>query len=82
MMLSATGMSLVGLFGKFGIQDLTLSALMFWRFGATSVLLFAILAFMRRLKGLFNFRHIKIQLLRAFFVLSAQEPKLLPLSIS
>lgn len=72
MMLSAAGMSLVGLFGKFGIQDLTLSALMFWRYVVTSSLLFLSLLFLGRLEGFFDFRHFKIQLLRTFFVLLSQ----------
>jgi len=72
MALSATGMSLVGLFGKFGIQDLTLSALMFWRFVATSTLFFLSLLALGRLKGFFEFHHLKLQMLRAFFVLLAQ----------
>jgi len=72
MLLSATGMSLIGVFGKFGIQDLTVSALMFWRYAATSSCLFLSLLLLGRLKGFLNFRHIKIQLLRAFFVLLAQ----------
>ncbi len=72
MALSATGMSLVGLFGKFGIQDLTLTALMFWRFVSTSTLFFLVLLFLGQLKGFFAFHHLKIQMLRAFFVLLAQ----------
>ena len=72
MLLSAAGMSLVGLFGKFAIEDLTVPALMFWRYASTSVLLFLSLLFLGQLKGLLDFQHIKIQLLRAFFLLLAQ----------
>jgi drug/metabolite transporter (DMT)-like permease len=72
MMLSAAGMSLVGLFAKFGIRDLTLSSLMFWRYAATSFLLFLWLLLFGRLEGFFDFRHLKIQLLRTFFVLLSQ----------
>src|SRR5579871_2969057 len=72
MLLSAAGMSLVGLFGKFAIEDLTVPALMFFRYASTSVLLFLSLLFLGQLKGLLDFQHIKIQLLRAFFLLLAQ----------
>jgi drug/metabolite transporter (DMT)-like permease len=72
MALSASTMSLTGLFGKFGIQDLTLPAFMFWRYAATSVLFFLSLLTLGRLQGFFQFHDLKIQILRAFFVLLAQ----------
>lgn len=72
MMLSAAGMSLVGLFGKWGIQDLTIYALMFWRYIAALTLYLLSLALLGKLKGLFHFRHLKLEALRTFFVLLAQ----------
>ncbi|HSX38556.1 MAG TPA: methyltransferase domain-containing protein [Chlamydiales bacterium] len=104
MALSATGMSLTGLFGKIGLGDFTVPALMFWRYALTSltfVLLVLIVEAIRTsrddrfrglfwpktgskapknrlplilgyLRKLFHFRHIKIQCIRAFFVLLAQ----------
>ena len=72
MLLSAAGMSLTGLFGKLGIANLSLFALIFWRYAAALLLLFSILLFSGNLKGMFDFKNIKIQLLRAFFVLTAQ----------
>lgn len=72
MMLSAAGMSLVGLFGKLGIKDLTVSALMFWRYAAASLLIFFPLLCLGRLEGALNFRHFKIQWIRAFFLLISQ----------
>lgn len=72
MLLSATGMSLIGLFGKLGIEDFTVSALIFWRFSVSFVLFFLALLALGRLEGILHFGSIKIQVLRAFFVLSAQ----------
>lgn len=72
MLLSATGMSLVGLFGKLGLADFTVSALIFWRFLASFLLFFLALLATGRLEGIFDFEAVKIQVLRAFFVLSAQ----------
>lgn len=72
MLLSASGMSLIALFGKLGIADLTISALILWRFLAAFALYFLGLFALRRLKGIFDFSAIRIQVLRAFFVMSAQ----------
>ena len=72
MLLSATGMSLVGLFGKIAIVDFTVPALMFWRYASTTLLLFLSLLLLGQLKGFLDFQHIKIQLARAFFLLLAQ----------
>ena len=72
MVLSAAGISLVGLFGRWGIADLSIASLMFFRYiGASALLLFS-LGGLGRLRGFFAFRHLKLQLVRAFFVLLAQ----------
>jgi drug/metabolite transporter (DMT)-like permease len=63
---------LIGLFGKLGLADLTIPALMFWRFLSASLLLFIALWIGQALAGILTFHHLKIQLLRAFFVLLAQ----------
>ncbi len=72
MLLSATAMSLVALFAKFGISDFPVAAIMFWRYFATFSLLFFTLLFLNQLKGALHFRHLKIQFVRAFFVLLGQ----------
>ncbi len=72
MMLSAAGMSLVGLFGKWGIEGLSVQALMFWRYIAALALMSATLFLFGKLKGAFHLRHLKIEALRTFFVLLAQ----------
>jgi drug/metabolite transporter (DMT)-like permease len=72
MLLSATGMSLIGLLTKAGLEDLTVSSLMFWRYTAAAALLFVPLCLLRKMGGFFNVKQIKIQVLRAFFVFSSQ----------
>lgn len=72
MLLSATAMSLVGLFGKLGIQDVTISALIFFRFVSATTLLFFALLFFGGFGGLFDFRHWRLQSLRSLFLLLAQ----------
>ena len=72
MLLSATAMSLIGLFGKLGVVDFSITALIFWRFVLSSLLLFLSLLCLGQLEGLFDFRHFKMQAARSFFVLSAQ----------
>lgn len=72
MLISATGLSLTGFFGKLGMEQLTLTALVFWRFFAAFILYAILLWLMGRLKDGIGFENIKIHLLRTFFVLSAQ----------
>ena len=70
-LLSASALSLVGLFAKLGSADLPVSALIFWRFLIASLLYFITLWMLGRLKDPFHFKF-KDQALRALFVLSAQ----------
>jgi drug/metabolite transporter (DMT)-like permease len=72
MLLSATGLSLVGLFGKLGIPLFSLEAIIFWRYVSGVVLCLGFLWLTGRLNGLLSFRNPKLQLLRAVFVLGAQ----------
>lgn len=71
-LLSATGMSLIGLFGKLGDQIFSLTALIFWRFLSGFVLCFLLLWFMGMIRHQFWVKNIKMHLLRSLFVLVAQ----------
>lgn len=71
-LLSAVGLSLVGLFGKLGAFEFTLDALIFWRFAAAFILCTAFLGLMGKLQDVFSISNPKIHFLRAFFVLGAQ----------
>ncbi len=67
MMLSAAGMSLVGLFGKLGLHDLSVAALMFWRYASASLLLFFSLLLLGRLEGACDFGTLKSKGSARFF---------------
>lgn len=71
-LLSATGLSLVGFLGKLGIEKFTLTGLIFWRFLAAFLFTLAFLWLKGALKGLSHFENIRMQLLRACFVLGSQ----------
>jgi drug/metabolite transporter (DMT)-like permease len=72
MLLSATGLALTGLLGKFGLNYMDVTALIFWRY-LTS---FILCAFIMWGVGLFNegfqVHNIKMHVLRAFLVLTSQ----------
>jgi len=72
MLLSATGLSIVGLFGKLAEEDMSLSALVFFRFFSAFIVCFLFYACIGRLKKDFNSYPIKSNLLRVFLVLGAQ----------
>lgn len=72
MLLSATGLSVVGLFGKLAEEDMSLSALVFFRFVSAFILCLLFYACIGRLKKDFSAYPIKANLLRVFFVLGAQ----------
>lgn len=88
MLLSATGLSVVGLLGKLGLGKLSLTGLIFWRFFASFIICLLFVHLTGRLKSgadaAGEFQKLArgskspfmagwgIHLLRAFFVLSAQ----------
>lgn len=71
-LISALGLSLVGLFGKLGAYEFSLEALIFWRFFAAFLLCAGFLCLMGKLRKVSLFKNFKIHCLRAFFVLVAQ----------
>jgi drug/metabolite transporter (DMT)-like permease len=71
-LLSATALALSGLFGKLGGEELTLSALVFWRFFSAFVLCLTLFALLGYLKGGIAASHFKMNFVRAFFTLGAQ----------
>lgn len=71
-LLSAVGMSLVGLFGKMGNEIFSLSALIFWRFFAAFLLIALLFWVMGLFKGGMKTSALKMHILRACFVLGAQ----------
>lgn len=70
-LLSATGIALLGLLGKLGNEFFTLEALIFWRYLTAFFLCILLFAFLGKLRQL-SLKNFKIHFLRAFFVLSAQ----------
>lgn len=72
MLISASGLSVVGLLGKLGMNEFSVLALIFWRFLASFVLCFLFLLIKNQLTGIFEFKNIKLQLLRVLFLLGAQ----------
>lgn len=72
MMLSAAGMSLVALFAKVGIAEISLTSLIFWRYVTAAILCFIYLYVAVEIKDIFPVKNIRIHLLRAVFVLTAQ----------
>lgn len=71
-LLSATGISLAGLFGKLGSPDLSLPSLIFWRFFSAFFLCFFLLGTLGRLHHIFSIAHPKSQLARSLLVLCSQ----------
>ena len=71
-LLSATGIALVGLFGKWGGQDFSLEALIFWRYVSAFLLCFLFLWMCGKLRGGLSFQRPMLHFMRAFFVLGAQ----------
>lgn len=73
MLLSATGLAFVGFLGKVGVENLSLPSLVFWRYFSTLLLCLGLLWAFGQLKhDLLPFKNLKLHLLRAFFVLTAQ----------
>ena len=72
MLLSASGIAFVGLFGKLGAQEFSLEALIFWRYVAAFVLCALVLWALGKLHPVLPFSNTKLHFLRAFFVLGAQ----------
>lgn len=72
MLLSATGLACVGLFGQLIGLQLSLVATIFWRFVCAFSLCFLFLGIREGFLNLFHIDHIRSNLLRAFFVLTSQ----------
>jgi len=72
MLLSATGLSIVGLFGKLSEGSISLPTLVFFRFSSAFILCLFLYACIGRLKKDFGSYPIKANLFRAFLVLGAQ----------
>lgn len=71
-LLSAASMSLIGLVGKLGITDLSISSLLFWRFFSAFVLYALVLACLGKLKGALCFQETRAQVLRGVLILASQ----------
>lgn len=71
-LISAAGIALTGLFGKLGAAEFSLDALIFWRYTAAFLLCMITLWISGRLYHVLSFSHLKLHVLRAFFVLGAQ----------
>lgn len=71
-LLSASGMSLVGLLGKLGDSIFLLPSLIFWRFLSGFLICFTMLWFMGLIRHQFWVKNLKMHLLRALLVLGAQ----------
>lgn len=72
MLLSATGLALVGFFGKLGISLFSLEALMFWRYLAALPICIGFMWLAGSLHHIGSFHNPWLHFLRAFFVLGAQ----------
>src|SRR5216684_3756946 len=71
MLLSATGMAFVGLFAELGFTQMSLTAMVFWRFVAAFIMCFFWMLVLGRLQH-FRFEHIKMNFLRSFFLCTSQ----------
>jgi drug/metabolite transporter (DMT)-like permease len=71
-LLSATGIALVGLFGKLGGSEFSLQGLIFWRYLAAFCLCALGLWIWGKLHPIFSFKNPTLHFLRAFFVLAGQ----------
>jgi len=72
MILSAIGLALTGLLGKFGLDYMNLTALIFWRYLASLFLFSLCMWWMGLFKESIRVQNVKMHLLRAFFVLGTQ----------
>ncbi len=72
MLLSATGLAFAGLLGKLGFSSFSLPSLIFFRFSAAFLICLTWMGMTGKLKEGLPFSNFKLNLLRAFFVLSAQ----------
>lgn len=72
MLLSAAGLSIVGLFGKLAQENISLTALVFYRFSSAFVLCLLLYALIGKIKKSFGSYPLKINILRTVFVLGAQ----------
>lgn len=72
MLLSASGLAVIGLFAKISMKEISVMSLIFWRFLIAFVFCFLFFLIKNQLKGIFDFRNIKLQLLRVLFLLMAQ----------
>jgi drug/metabolite transporter (DMT)-like permease len=71
-LISATGIALVGLFGKLGGKAFSLESLIFWRYLASFLLCILTLWICGKLHNVFSFGNPKLHFLRAAFVLGTQ----------
>ncbi len=72
MLLSATGLALTGLLGKFGLNYMDLTALVFWRYLISFLLCILFMCSFGLFNEGFRVRDVKMHILRAFFVLTSQ----------
>ena len=72
MLISASGLAVVGLLAKLRMEEFSVMALIFWRFLASFIFCFLFFLIKNQLKGFFNLKNIKLQLVRVFFVLGSQ----------
>lgn len=72
MLLSATGLACVGLFGQLIGLELSLTATIFWRFVCAFSICLIFLGCKEGFREIFHIHHIRSNLLRACFVLSSQ----------
>lgn len=71
-LISAASLSIIGLCAKLGLYDLSIQALLFWRFACAFGFYFLFLFLIGELQGFLHFGETKIQVLRSMFILSAQ----------
>lgn len=71
MLLSATGMAFIGLFAELGFGQMSLTAMVFWRFVTAFILCFLLVLWLGRLQHV-RIAHIKMNFLRSFFLCASQ----------
>lgn len=71
-LLSAAGLSLVGLCAKYGVARFSVVSLIFFRYFFSAIFLFIGVCFTEPWRDIFRWRHAKMQIMRAFFVLLSQ----------
>ncbi len=72
MLLSASGLGVIGLLAKMGMKEFSVLALLFWRFFIAFIVCIAWFSIKHPLKEMFNFKNSGLQLLRVFFLLLGQ----------